>query len=220
MNSEVIQTIAVYALPVLFAVTLHEAAHAYAARYFGDNTAYSQGRMSLNPMVHIDPFGTILLPVLMYMATSGGFLFGYAKPVPVNFGQLRKPKRDMAWVALAGPGANFIMAIGWMVALIILRYAGVQEEFFLRMADAGVISNLMMFAFNLIPVPPLDGGRIAISLLPNKLAYKYAQLEPYGMIIVLVLMFFQVLKFWMIPLLSLGIYLVSLLTQPLLWLLQ
>lgn len=220
MNSEVIQTIAVYALPVLFAVTLHEAAHAYAARYFGDNTAYSQGRMSLNPMVHIDPFGTILLPVLMYMATSGGFLFGYAKPVPVNFGQLRKPKRDMAWVALAGPGANFIMAIGWMVALIILRYAGVQEEFFLRMADAGVISNLMMFAFNLIPVPPLDGGRIAISLLPNKLAYKYAQLEPYGMIIVLVLMFLQVLKFWMIPLLSLGIYLVSLLTQPLLWLLQ
>lgn len=220
MNSEVIQTIAVYALPVLFAVTLHEAAHAYAARYFGDNTAYSQGRMSLNPMVHIDPFGTILLPVLMYMATSGGFLFGYAKPVPVNFGQLRKPKRDMAWVALAGPGANFIMAIGWMVALIVLRYAGVQEEFFLRMADAGVISNLMMFAFNLIPVPPLDGGRIAISLLPNKLAYKYAQLEPYGMIIVLVLMFLQVLKFWMIPLLSLGIYLVSLLTQPLLWLLQ
>ncbi len=220
MNSEVIQTIAVYALPVLFAVTLHEAAHAYAARYFGDNTAYSQGRMSLNPMVHIDPFGTILLPVLMYMATSGGFLFGYAKPVPVNFGQLRKPKRDMAWVALAGPGANFIMAIGWMVALIVLRYAGVQEEFFLRMADAGVISNLMMFAFNLIPVPPLDGGRIAISLLPNKLAYKYAQLEPYGMIIVLVLMFLQVLKFWMIQLLSLGIYLVSLLTQPLLWLLQ
>lgn len=220
MNSEVIQTIAVYALPVLFAVTLHEAAHAYAARYFGDNTAYSQGRMSLNPMVHIDPFGTILLPVLMYMATSGGFLFGYAKPVPVNFGQLRKPKRDMAWVALAGPGANFVMAIAWMVALIVLRYAGVQEEFFLRMADAGVISNLMMFAFNLIPVPPLDGGRIAISLLPNKLAYKYAQLEPYGMIIVLVLMFLQVLKFWMIPLLSLGIYLVSLLTQPLLWLLQ
>lgn len=220
MNSEVIQTIAVYALPVLFAVTLHEAAHAYAARYFGDNTAYSQGRMSLNPMVHIDPFGTILLPVLMYMATSGGFLFGYAKPVPVNFGQLRKPKRDMAWVALAGPGANFVMAIAWMVALIVLRYAGVQEEFFLRMADAGVISNLMMFAFNLIPVPPLNGGRIAISLLPNKLAYKYAQLEPYGMIIVLVLMFLQVLKFWMIPLLSLGIYLVSLLTQPLLWLLQ
>lgn len=220
MNPEIIQTIAVYALPVLFAVTLHEAAHAYAARYFGDNTAYSQGRMSLNPMVHIDWFGTILLPVLMYMATSGGFLFGYAKPVPVNFGQLRKPKRDMAWVAFAGPAANFLMAIAWMLVMIGLRLAGVQEEFLLRMADAGVFTNIMMFAFNLIPVPPLDGGRIAISLLPNKLAYKYAQLEPYGMIVVLVLMFLQLLKYWMIPVAMLASSVLKLLMQPLLWLLQ
>lgn len=220
MNPEIIQTIAVYALPVLFAVTLHEAAHAYAARYFGDNTAYSQGRMSLNPMVHIDLFGTILLPVLMYMATSGGFLFGYAKPVPVNFGQLRKPKRDMAWVAFAGPAANFLMAIAWMLVMIGLRLAGVQEEFLLRVADAGVFTNVMMFAFNLIPVPPLDGGRVAISLLPNKLAYKYAQLEPYGMIIVLVLMFLQLLKYWMIPVATLATFVLNLLMQPLLWLLR
>lgn len=220
MNNEIIQTIAVYALPVLFAVTLHEAAHAYAARYFGDTTAYSQGRMSLNPMVHIDPFGTILLPILMYVASGGSFLFGYAKPVPVNFGQLRKPKRDMAWVALAGPMANFVMAFGWIIVQLGLRYGGVQEEFFLRMAEAGVLSNLMMFAFNLVPIPPLDGGRIAISLLPHKLAYKFAQLEPYGMIIVLALSFLQILKFWLIPLLSLGLLALTLLSQPLQWLLQ
>lgn len=220
MNNEIIQTIAVYALPVLFAVTLHEAAHAYAARYFGDTTAYSQGRMSLNPMVHIDPFGTILLPILMYVASGGSFLFGYAKPVPVNFGQLRKPKRDMAWVALAGPMANFVMAFGWIIVQLVLRYSGVQEEFFLRMAEAGVLSNLMMFAFNLVPIPPLDGGRIAISLLPHKLAYKFAQLEPYGMIIVLALSFLQILKFWLIPLLSLGLLALTLLSQPLQWLLQ
>ncbi len=220
MNDQIIQTIAVYALPVLFAVTLHEAAHAYAARFFGDNTAYSQGRMSLNPMVHIDPFGTIILPILMYMASSGTFLFGYAKPVPVNFGQLRKPKRDMAWVALAGPMANFVMAFGWLLLQIFLRYTGVQEEFFLRMTEAGVLSNLMMFAFNLVPIPPLDGGRIAISLLPAKLAYKFAQLEPYGMIIVLALSFLQVLKFWLIPLFSLGLVVLSLMSRPLQWLLM
>jgi len=196
---EIIQTIAVYALPVIFAITLHEAAHAYAARYFGDSTAYLQGRMSLNPIKHIDPFGTLIIPAILYVATSGAFLFGYAKPVPVDFGNLRKPKRDMAWVALAGPGANFVMALLWMIFAIILGVADVQEPFFQRMAQAGVLSNLVMFAFNLFPIPPLDGGRVLTSALPNRLAYKFSQIEPYGFFIVMGLVLLKVLYFWMAP---------------------
>lgn len=196
---EIIQTIAVYALPVIFAITLHEAAHAYAARYFGDSTAYLQGRMSLNPIKHIDPFGTLIIPAILYVATSGAFLFGYAKPVPIDFGNLRKPKRDMAWVALAGPGANFVMALLWMIFAIILGVGDVQEPFFLRMAQAGVLSNLVMFAFNLFPIPPLDGGRVLTSALPNRLAYKFSQIEPYGFFIVMGLVLLKVLYFWMAP---------------------
>ena len=196
---ELIKTIAVYALPVIFAITLHEAAHAYAAKFFGDTTAYSQGRMSLNPLVHIDPFGTILVPVLMYFASGGAFLFGYAKPVPVNFGQLRHPKRDMAWVSLAGPAANFLLALLWMIFALLLADFSVSESFFYQMAKAGILTNLVMFAFNLFPVPPLDGGRIVVSLLPHKLAYKFAQIEPYGFFIVMGLMVLQVMKFWLIP---------------------
>lgn len=199
MDEQLIKTVAVYALPVIFAITLHEAAHAYAARFFGDTTAYSQGRMSLNPLVHIDPFGTILVPVLMYFASGGAFLFGYAKPVPVNFGQLRHPKRDMAWVSLAGPAANFLMALLWMIFALLLADFSVSESFFYQMAKAGILTNLVMFAFNLFPVPPLDGGRIVVSLLPHKLAYKFAQIEPYGFFIVMGLMVLQVMKFWLIP---------------------
>jgi Zn-dependent protease len=199
---DLIQTIAVYALPVLFAITLHEAAHAYAARYLGDSTAYLQGRMSLNPVKHIDPFGTILIPVLLYVATSGSFLFGYAKPVPIDFGKLRKPKRDMAWVALAGPAANFVMALLWMIFAILLGVGGVEEEFFSRMAQAGVLSNLVMFAFNLFPIPPLDGGRVLTSMLPHRYAYKFAQIEPYGFFIVMGLVLLKVLYFWMVPVMT------------------
>lgn len=219
--NDLIQTVAVYALPVLFAITLHEAAHAYAARFFGDNTAYSMGRMSLNPAKHIDPFGTILIPILLYFATAGNFLFGYAKPVPINFGHLRKPKRDMAWVALAGPAANFFMALLWTLAIYAMLLAGVREEFFFLMAKAGVVTNLVMFAFNLFPIPPLDGGRILVSLLPHKYAYKFAQIEPYGFFIVMALVLLKVIyTWWMLPVMSVAKLLLDVLTYPVAMLLQ
>ncbi len=216
---ELIRTIAVYALPVIFAITLHEAAHAYAARYLGDSTAYMQGRMSMNPIKHIDPFGTIVIPILLYVATSGAFLFGYAKPVPVEYGNLRKPKRDMAWVALAGPVANFVMALLWMIFAIVLAVAGVDEEFFQRMAQAGVLTNLVMLAFNLFPIPPLDGGRVMTSLLPNRYAYKFAQIEPYGFFIVMALVLLKVLYFWMVPVMTAAHAVLKLMILPLTFLL-
>lgn len=199
-----IQTIAVYAIPVILAITLHEAAHAFAAKYFGDLTAYSQGRMSLNPIVHIDLFGTIIIPIILYLATDGQFLFGYAKPVPVNFGALRKPKRDMAWVSLAGPGANLLMAFLWMILAILLVAFKVEHEFFYRMAQAGLLTNLVMFAFNLFPIPPLDGGRILTSMLPHRQAYQFAKIEPYGFFIVLALVYLKILQFWMYPLMNIA----------------
>jgi Zn-dependent protease len=167
-TQNLIQTVLIYALPVLFAITIHEAAHGYVARYLGDDTAYVLGRVTLNPIKHIDPVGTILMPLLLYFATSGAFLFGYAKPVPVNFGHLRRPKRDMVWVALAGPASNFIQALLWIILLVVLTGTGVQERFFLKMAKAGVTVNLVMWAFNLFPLPPLDGGRIVTGLLPRR----------------------------------------------------
>lgn len=212
--NELIQNFAVYVLPILFAITLHEAAHAYAAKYFGDSTAYLQGRMSLNPVKHIDPIGTILIPVVLYFSGSP-FLFGYAKPVPVEWGRLRKPKRDMAWVALAGPAANLVMALMWLVLSIALFKMQVNEEFFLKMAKAGVLINLVIFAFNLFPLPPLDGGRIMTSLLPHKYSYKFAQIEPYGFFILLALMFLKVLNFWMVPVMLLADTLLQLMVLPL-----
>ncbi|CDG82014.1 site-2 protease family protein [Janthinobacterium agaricidamnosum] len=176
--NEVIQTIAVYLIPVLFAISLHEASHGYAARYFGDPTASHEGRLSLNPMRHIDPFGTVLLPLLLYFTIQ--VPFGYAKPVPVDFSRLRNPKKQMAWVAFAGPAANFAMGLGWMIFLVLLYSVHVEESFFLKMAAAGVSVNAAMFVFNLIPVPPLDGGRILTGLLPMDLARKYARIEMYG----------------------------------------
>lgn len=214
--NDIIQTIAVYALPVLFAITLHEAAHAYAAKYFGDLTAYAAGRMSMNPIKHIDPLGTIAIPILMYMFTP--FVFGYAKPVPVVFSNLRNPKKQMAWVALAGPAANFVMALGWMVlALLLPDFSnGSSLVIFLKaMAKAGVLVNILMFAFNLIPIPPLDGGRILTSMLPNRLAHKFAEIEPYGFFIVLALLYFKVLNFWVLPLMQATNFLLSMLLLPL-----
>jgi len=212
--NDLVQTFAVYALPILFAITLHEAAHAYAAKYFGDLTAYSQGRMSLNPVKHIDPVGTLLIPIVLFFVGSP-FLFGYAKPVPVEFGNLRNPKKQMAWVALAGPAANLVMALMWMGLAVFLTAFGSHEEFFLRMAQAGILTNLVIFAFNLFPIPPLDGGRIMTSLLPHKYAYKFAQLEPYGFFIVLALAFLKVLNYWMVPVMSAANALLLVLISPL-----
>jgi Zn-dependent protease len=217
--NDMVQTFAVYALPILFAITLHEAAHAYAARYFGDNTAYAQGRMSLNPVRHIDPIGTILIPVALYFVGSP-FLFGYAKPVPVEFGNLRNPKKQMAFVALAGPAANLAMALMWMVLAVFLLALQIEEEFFLRMAKAGILTTLVIFAFNLFPLPPLDGGRIMTSLLPHKYSWRFAQIEPYGFFILLALLFLQVLHYWMRPVMAIAESLLLLLISPLTFLLN
>jgi len=214
--SNLIQTVLIYALPVLFAITVHEAAHGYAARHFGDNTALMMGRITLNPLKHIDPVGTILMPLLLYFATSGSFLFGYAKPVPVNFGHLRNPKRDMIWVALAGPASNFFQAILWAVLLIALVGFGVDERFFMEMARAGILVNLVMWAFNLFPLPPLDGGRILVGLLPWKQAQMVSRVEPFGFFIVLALVVAGIVgTLWLRPLMSLGYSIINLLLTPL-----
>jgi Zn-dependent protease len=219
--SNLIQTVAIYALPVLFAITVHEAAHGYAARYFGDNTAYVLGRITLNPIKHIDPVGTILMPLMLYFATSGAFLFGYAKPVPVNFGQLRNPKRDMIWVALAGPASNFFQAIAWAMLYTVLLGTGVDERFFVEMARAGVLTNLVMWAFNLFPLPPLDGGRILSGLLPRQQANWLDRLEPYGFFIVMGLVVAGVVgSLWLRPLMSVGYSVIGFILTPLSALLQ
>ena len=197
-----IQTIAIAALPVVFAITLHEAAHGYAARHFGDPTAWQAGRISLNPLRHIDPVGTVLIPLLILLFSAGSFLFGYAKPVPVNFGRLRKPKQDMFWVALAGPAANLFMALVW-AALLKLAWEMPVNDFTVplsEMSKLGVIINCVLMVLNLLPLPPLDGGRIAVSLLPYPLASKFAQLERWGFPILLLLLFTGILGLVMSPL--------------------
>ena len=213
--ANIIQTIAIYALPVLFAITVHEAAHGYAAKHFGDDTAWALGRVTLNPAKHIDPVGTILMPLLLYFATSGAFLFGYAKPVPVRFGKLRNPKRDMIWVALAGPGANFVQAFAWGVLLYTLQGMDVSEPFFLKVCQAGVLVNVVMFAFNLFPLPPLDGGRILVGLLPYKQAELVSRIEPWGFFVVMALVIMGVVgTLWMQPVMSLTYGLLDILLTP------
>ncbi|MDO8718172.1 MAG: site-2 protease family protein [Polaromonas sp.] len=219
--ANLIQTIAIYALPVLFAITVHEAAHGYAARHFGDNTAFMMGRITLNPLKHIDPFGTILMPLLLYFATSGAFLFGYAKPVPVNFGNLRNPKRHMVWVALAGPASNFAQALLWGLALVLMAGMGLDEPFFIKMAQAGILVNLVMWAFNLFPLPPLDGGRILVGLLPYKQAELVSRIEPWGFFVVMFLVISGVVgTVWLRPLMDVGYTIINTVLAPLLFLLQ
>ena len=202
-TSNLIQTVSVYAIPVIFAITLHEAAHGYAAKYFGDNTAYMMGRVTLNPFPHIHLVGTILLPLLLYFSTSGALLFGFAKPVPVDFGNLRHPKRDMVWVALAGPASNLVQAIVWALLYVVYTDFGVSEKFFLAMCKAGVLSNVVMFAFNLFPLPPLDGGRIVVGLLPWKQANQFSRVEPYGFYIVMALVITGVVNhLWLDPVMN------------------
>ena len=218
MEANIIQLIAIYALPVIFAITLHEAAHGYAARQFGDRTAEMMGRISLNPIRHIDLVGTIIVPIsillLSKLAGGSGILFGWAKPVPVNFGNLRRPKRDMLWVAAAGPGANLAMAVFW--ALMLKLAHTLPGSYFAQplalMAQAGVMINVVLMVLNLLPLPPLDGGRIAVSLLPHRLAYRFSMIEPYGLIILLVLLFTGVLWQVMGPFIRLAIDFIALLT--------
>jgi Zn-dependent protease len=199
---EIIQAIAVYAIPVLFAITVHEAAHGYVARMLGDNTAYVLGRVTLNPVKHIDPLGTIVIPIGMVLMT--GFMFGWAKPVPVDWGSLRRPERDMIWVAAAGPGVNLAMAIVWALVYRGLSLAGVQETYFYLVAQAGISVNLVFMALNLLPIPPLDGGRIVSGILPTRLSLAYSRVEPYGLILLLVLMFTGALSFFLRPLQQIG----------------
>ncbi len=191
----IIQGIAIWALPVILAITLHEAAHGYVARHFGDLTAYAQGRVSLNPMRHIDLMGTVIVPLVLFtlskLTVGTGFLFGWAKPVPVNFGNLRRPKYDMLWVAAAGPGANLFMAFLWALVMK-LGLSMPDSELskpMLLMGEAGIEINVILMVLNLLPLPPLDGGRMAVSLLPHRMAHHFARIEPYGFMILLLLLF-------------------------------
>jgi Zn-dependent protease len=210
-----IRTIAIYALPVIFAITLHEAAHGYVARLFGDNTAYVLGRVSLNPVRHIDMVGTILLPLLILFTSrllgSGGILFGWAKPVPVDFSALRHPKRDMLWVAAAGPFANLLMAAMWALAFkfALIAPQGAFTQPLSLMAGVGIEVNLVLMVLNLLPILPLDGGRIAVSLLPHRLAYSFSRLEPYGFPILLLLLFTNTLGVILNPALQLSMQLIE-----------
>jgi Zn-dependent protease len=194
--------ILVYAIPVIFAITLHEAAHGYVAKHFGDKTAWMLGRVSLNPIRHIDPLGTIVLPLLTVMLS--GFMFGWAKPVPVNFNNLRNPKRDSLWVAAAGPGSNIVQALAWATIALALAHlvspTGLAGGFWLAVAEAGVQVNVVFAILNLFPLLPLDGGRILTSLLPDKLAYAYSRTEPYGMLILIVLIVTGALNYVLGPL--------------------
>lgn len=215
MELSLVQSIAIYALPVIFAITLHEAAHGYVAKHFGDLTAYAEGRVSLNPLRHIDPIGTIALPLALLAISKlfggAGILFGWAKPVPVNFANLRHPKRDMLWVAAAGPFSNLVMALLWALAVKI-GLAAPENYLALPLAlmgAAGVFINVIIMVLNLMPLPPLDGGRILVSLLPQRLAYTISRIEPYGFIILIVLLFSGVLGMILWPLIGVMMSLIA-----------
>lgn len=215
-TNQLIQTVLIYALPVVFAITLHEAAHGWVAQRLGDPTAAMMGRVTFNPLPHIDLLGTIVMPLLLYLGTGGAFLFGYAKPVPVRFDRLHHPKRDMVWVALAGPASNFVQALLWGGLTLLLLRLGVQERFFTEMCRAGVLVNVVMFAFNMFPLPPMDGGRILTGLLPWRQALWFSRVEPWGFFIVMGLVLLGVLNaVWMLPLMALTTDVLRLLLAPL-----
>jgi len=199
-----VQRIAVWALPVLFAITVHEVAHGWIARKLGDNTAFMLGRLTLNPLKHIDPVGTLLIPGILLLL-PGGFIFGYAKPVPINWKNLRNPKRDMALVAVAGPAANLLMAIAWALLLRLGVSLGGTGAALVYMGVAGITINAILMVLNLLPLPPLDGGRVMTGLLPGPLAYKFSRIEPYGFFILIGLLVTGVLGYILWPLISIFI---------------
>ena len=206
------QLVAVYAIPVILAITLHEAAHAFVAAQLGDRTAQQLGRMTINPLRHIDPVGTLLVPALILLASKafgGALLFGWAKPVPIIQSNLRSPRRDMGIVAAAGPGANIVMALGWGLMIKLLLVGGVDSEFLFRMAIAGVLVNLALALLNLVPIPPLDGGRIVASLLPERLANAYSRIEPWGIFVLLALLATGALGGVLMPMIDYGADLVA-----------
>jgi len=207
-----IQILSLYALPAILAITLHEAAHGYAAKRLGDLTAYQEGRISLNPLKHIDPIGTLVVPAVLLIASGGKLAFGWAKPVPVNFSRLRNPKRDMFWVAAAGPAVNLLMAIGWAIVFKVVVTSPINyfTDPALAMAQGGIVINLVLMVLNLLPIPPLDGGRIAVSLLPNSMAYSLARLEPYGLLIIMLLMVTDILGSIMYPIIGGFLYSIKL----------
>lgn len=217
--NQLVQTIAIYAIPVLLAITLHEAAHGYVARHFGDLTAYAQGRVSLNPVRHIDLVGTIIVPVLILvlskLAGGAGLLFGWAKPVPVNYSALRRPRQHMIWVSAAGPGANLAMAICWAALFKLARE--LPANFFslpmLQMGRAGIEVNVILMLLNLLPILPLDGGRILAGLLPRRIALRYAKLEPWGFPILLLLLFTSALGVILAPMISFSYWIIGTMFQ-------
>jgi len=201
MELSPIQYFTISIIPVLLAITVHEAAHGYAAKHFGDKTAYYLGRITLNPIKHIDPLGTVVIPGMLLLL-SAPFLFGWAKPVPVNFSNLNNPKKDMMWVALAGPASNLVMAIIWAIILGLFKSSGASYALFvIGMAQVGIMINLVLMLLNLLPIPPLDGGRMAVSLLPSPWSYKLASIERFGMFILIFLIVSGLLSAILLPLL-------------------
>jgi len=213
--SELMRAVSIFAIPVLFAITLHEAAHGYVARHFGDTTAAALGRISLNPARHIDPVGTLLIPLLLLALSGGSLLFGWAKPVPVNFSALRHPKQDMLWVAAAGPAANLLQALFWGLVLRGGLWAGGDANPLglpeglqalhlpmMLMGAAGIFVNVALMVLNLLPLPPLDGGRIVVSLLPDRQAWQFARLERWGFLILIVMLATGLLSLLMWPLVA------------------
>jgi len=201
MELSPIQYFTISIIPVLLAITVHEAAHGYAAKHFGDKTAYFLGRITLNPIKHIDPIGTVVIPGMLLLL-SAPFLFGWAKPVPVNFSNLNNPKKDMMWVALAGPASNLVMAIIWAIILGLFKSSGASYALFvIGMAQVGIMINLVLMLLNLLPIPPLDGGRMAVSLLPSPWSYKLASIERFGMFILIFLIVSGLLSAILLPLL-------------------
>ena len=211
MTLSTIQQFAIWVLPLITAITVHEAAHAYAAYYFGDNTAKSLGRVSLNPIKHIDWLGSVLIPILM-LVSKMGFIFGWAKPVPIDYHKLKNPKQNMIWIALAGPLSNLVMGILWAIILRLCALTNIQNEaiiFIIFMAVAGIMINTILLVLNLLPLPPLDGSRILSGVLPNKWSVIYNKVEPYGFFIIIGLMIFGLLGIILNPFINLFLSLLA-----------